>query len=122
MHIRRNDFLSQQEHFPVLPKEYYLNALNLLPQGLKVVILSDDIEWCKENLFADFYIGNNDPSDALYIMTKSKHNIIANSSFSWWVAWLNKNPDNIVIAPKMWFGHASTNNNEDKIPNSWIKV
>jgi hypothetical protein len=122
MHIRRTDYLNQQEHFPVIPIEYYHQALDKISSNLKIVIFSDDIEWCKKNITADFYIGNNSPDEALYLMTKANHNIIANSSFSWWGAWLNKNPDKLVVAPKIWFGPSSTNNNEDKIPNSWIQV
>lgn len=59
----------------------------------------------------------------LYIMSLCKHNIIANSSFSWWAAWLNQNPDKIVVAPKVWLGPARADvDTTDLIPENWIKI
>lgn len=58
----------------------------------------------------------------MYIMSMCKHNIIANSTFSWWGAWLNNNENKIVIAPSIWFGVAKQLNTKDIIPNGWIKI
>jgi hypothetical protein len=87
------------------------------------VIFSDDPEYCK-TLFAAsenvLYIDNNDPYVDLCLMSMCDHNIIANSSFSWWGAWLNKNPNKKVIAPKQWFGSAYSHNTKDLYCNKWI--
>ena len=89
-----------------------------------VLIFSDDIEWTK-TVFRDekFHIIENEPDYMdLYIMSMCTNNIIANSTFSWWAAWLNKNPDKIVISPKQWFSDEYEHSVEDSIPNSWIKI
>jgi hypothetical protein len=96
-------------------------------QGVKkFYVFSDDIEWCK-NFFSDildfeFISGNNEIRD-LYLMSSCENNIIANSSFSWWGAWLNKNPNKKVIAPSVWFGPAKKNViTEDLYCKNWIKL
>jgi hypothetical protein len=63
-----------------------------------------------------------DDIDDLYIMSNCKNNIIANSSFSWWGAWLNNNPNKKVIAPLNWFGSIANLNDSDIIPNTWIRI
>jgi hypothetical protein len=90
------------------------------------IIFSDDISWCKENLsFLNnkiFIEGNTDFQD-LYLMSKCKNNIIANSSFSWWGAWLNTNKDKIVIAPKKWFGISNSHlDTSDLYCNNWVTI
>jgi hypothetical protein len=90
------------------------------------VVLSDDIEWVKDNLYIEnaVYIEPkmfDEYSDwyDMYIMTCCKHNIIANSSFGWWGAWLNGNPDKIVIAPDRWFNNEDT---PDIWCEGWVKI
>jgi len=82
------------------------------------LIFSDDIEWCKLNFdFLEnkiFVNGNTDFQD-LYLMSKCNDNIIANSTFSWWGAWLNQNPNKKVIAPKIWFGNFYSNFNTNDL-------
>lgn len=108
IHIRRGDYLSLPEHHPICSKDYYTTAMNLFDNTNSVfIICSDDIEWCKSNFTnKDIVFSNNDTFTDLCIMSLADHNIIANSSFSWWGAWLNSNPSKKVIAPKQWFGPA----------------
>jgi hypothetical protein len=133
LHIRRGDYLSDKnakEFHGTLPLDYYYKAmaqLNLLYKDLKVFIFSDDMDWVKANLkltnecvYVDFNTGENSVFD-MYLMSQCKHNIIANSSFSWWGAWLNQNSSKIVIAPQLWFADKSLNT-KDLIPNSWLKM
>ena len=89
------------------------------------MVFSDDIEWVKSNLhyedmtFVDWNTGADSWQD-MYIMSQCKYNIIANSTFSWWGAWLNKTPDKIVIAPKQWMKEET--NQSDIIPETWIRL
>ena len=104
LHIRRGDYVNNPNH-PVQPMEYYEKALDMLPKDINVIIFSDDPYWCQEQeLFkGDRYMisADNAADFDMFFMTKCKYHIIANSSFSWWGAWLG-NSDKI-IAPKDWF-------------------
>lgn len=133
LHIRRGDYVSNKNAIAshgILSLEYYNKAmthLNGLHQDLKVFIFSDDMNWVKGNLkltnecvYVDFNTGENSVFD-MYLMSQCKHNIIANSSFSWWGAWLNQNPHKTVIAPEKWFADKKLNT-KDLIPNSWLKM
>jgi hypothetical protein len=80
------------------------------------IVFSDDIDWCKKNLpFLDekIFIEGNDDFFDLYLMSKCQNNIIANSSFSWWGAWLNKSENKKVMSPKNWFGQSYKHNTKD---------
>ena len=104
LHIRRGDYVLNPNH-PVQSMGYYEQALAELPE-LPVIIFSDDSEWCKEQeLFSDdrFIVAEGNSTDCdLCLMSLCKYHIIANSSFSWWGAWLANSKQ--VIAPKNWFG------------------
>ena len=130
IHIRRGDYISDQKinnYHGVCSLDYYHKAINLISKkysDLTFFIFSDDLKWCKKNLKINWpvvFIEGNKNYEDLILMSKCHHNIIANSSFSWWGAWLNNNPDKIVIAPKQWFVNKSINT-EDLIPESWIKI
>lgn len=129
IHIRRGDYLNLPNHHPLPSLEYYSKSIDLILSQKKIdkyVVFSDDIEWCK-NVFGDnsdiFYIQNEPDYIDLYLMSLCTHNIIANSTFSWWGAWLNTNPKKIVISPKTWFGKARMNlNTSDLLPDTWIKL
>ena len=78
-------------------------------------LFTNDINWVRDNIYEEGMIivdcnkGNRDYQD-MFLMSQCKHNIIANSSFSWWGAWLNKNPEKIVISPKRWFANHEVSN------------
>lgn len=109
---------------PTLRKEYYENAIMLFPEDSIFVVCSNDISWCK-TAFADIprtfvYIEKEPHYHDLYLMSMCKHNIIANSSFSWWSAYMNSNPDKIIIAPKKWFTSTCGMDYRDIVPKDWI--
>lgn len=120
MHIRRTDYLTSNGFHPVQNIKYYEDALSLLGDYEKILVFSDDIQWCRENLKferIEFIEGNEDVVD-MWLMSLCRDNIIANSSFSWWGAWLNNNTNKKVIAPSNWFATQQTY----IIPNNWIKI
>lgn len=106
LHIRRTDYVSSNGYHPVQPISYYERALKIIGDYDNVLVFSDDIEWCKKNLnFKNqVFVENNSVSFDIWSMSLCKHNIIANSSFSWWGAWLNENENKIVVTPGNWFG------------------
>jgi hypothetical protein len=111
LHIRRGDYTHLQQVYSLCQKEYYLEALKFIPQDVTKIIFSDDIAWCKQTFGADvIYIENESDIVDLKIMSLCKHNIIANSSFSWWGAWLNTNEHKVVVAPKKWFTNGYNSN------------
>ena len=110
-------------HHPACNLGYYKEAIKLMDVN-KFIVFSDDMSWCKENFVGDEFIFMENNSDYidLWLMSLCDNNIIANSSFSWWGAWLNQNPNKKVIAPKKWFGPAINHNTKDLIPESWIII
>jgi hypothetical protein len=104
IHIRRGDFIGKVN---ILSMQYYLGAQSIFdsivpPQQFEYFIFSDDPEWCKQNFGSSFNYIYEDCWRDFELMRLCKHNIIANSTFSWWVAMLNDNLDKVVIAPKQW--------------------
>lgn len=123
VHIRRTDYLTSNGFHPILPLEYYEKSLDIIERLDKILIFSDDIRWCKENLkFKNMiFVENTSNYEDLYIMSQCKNNICANSSFSWWGAWLNKNNEKKVILPRKWFAdHISYDLNNS--PIEWIRI
>ena len=121
LHIRRGDYVTNPNH-PVQPPEYYQNALDLLPKEIPVLVFSDDFAWCdKQEIFNGdrFLISQESSTDAdLCMMSFCKYHIIANSSFSWWGAWLGKSEK--ILAPKNWFGGDCVNKSvEDMEFGNW---
>jgi hypothetical protein len=115
IHIRRGDYITSAESnktHGICSLEYYAKAIGLIHTKVKnpvFYIFSDDLDWVKLNLHLTSeyeYIGGNDKNCGyvdMQLMSLCKHNIIANSSFSWWAAWLNDNDKKIIIAPEKWF-------------------
>ncbi|WP_443938129.1 alpha-1,2-fucosyltransferase [Pedobacter sp. MW01-1-1] len=133
LHIRRGDYLKPNltDIHGVLNITYYKNAINYINQKIEnpiFYIFSDDIEWCKQNFnflqFEQHFISHTCAAWLdMYLMSICKHNIIANSSFSWWGALLNTYPDKIVIAPKNWFEDKALNEKAVHIsPKNWIRL
>ena len=150
LHIRRGDYTLPQyaSHHPVQTIEYYDKAMKYFNEEYsycerRFLVFSDDIDWAKANLKGDNIkfvtqntIKGNDVMDTLdiskggypdyidlYLMSKCHHHIIANSSFSWWGAWLDDSHLKKVIAPKNWFGPAYGDiNDNDLVPESWIRM
>ena len=106
LHIRRTDHLIKPTYHPVLPLSYYEEALSKFPSDIPVLVFSDDPAWCHEQeLFAGdrFLISDSgDNITDMCLMSMCQYQIMANSTYSWWGAWLS-NSDN-VVAPKLWFG------------------
>lgn len=122
LHVRRGDYLNNPSLHPACSVEYYKNGLSIIGSNLPVVIFSDDIDWCKNNIPADYYSESNNANKDLFLMANATHNIIANSSFSWWGAWLNQNPDKIVVAPGAWVGPAYDFDTTDIVPKGWTII
>lgn len=133
LHIRRWDYISNpiaNNFHWTCNLDYYKKAVEIINSKINnpiFFIFSDDISWVKENLkieeqkyFIDWNNADTNYED-MRLMSLCKHNIIANSSFSWWWAWLNNNKDKIVIAPKKWFNDDKIDYS-DIIPNSWLKI
>tara|TARA_B100001939_G_scaffold347937_1_gene371422 strand:- start:2544 stop:3356 length:813 start_codon:yes stop_codon:yes gene_type:complete len=124
LHIRRTDYLQNAANHNNLTLEYYEKALAKFPEDSQVIIFSDDPQWCSEqDLFSDdrFLVSENTNGYVdLCLMSMCKHFIIANSTFSWWGAWLSKNKNKKVIAPSQWFGPANKHlNTEDIYCEGW---
>lgn len=124
IHIRRGDYLDKQDKHPVQDMNYYNLAMSYFNNCKNFIIFSDDIEWCKNNFIGDQFVfieGERDYID-LWLMSLCNHNIIANSSFSWWGAWLNQNKNKKVIAPSNWFGPKKQLNAKDLYCKDWIII
>ena len=125
IHVRRGDYIKRPLRQPICGMPYFRRAIKYFGKGRQFLVVSDDIEWCKKKFKGDnYHYTQNEPAIIdLYIQSLCNHNIISNSSFSWWGAWLNTNPNKIVIAPKNWFGVQMKNYNlKDLIPQNWIRV
>lgn len=130
IHIRRGDYIKYQHKFNILPLDYYKKAIEIIKDKIKdpvFFIFSDDINYVKENFEHFFnknvvYVSDNKFNDyeEFWLMKSCKNNIIANSTFSWWAAWLNENPDKIIIAPSKY--RSDNKSMDDLIPDGWIKI
>lgn len=132
IHIRRGDYItnkSASQHHGVCQVDYYLKAIKMIEANVqhpKFYIFSDDIQWAKDNLsdvknikFVDHNSKKN-PCHDLRLMSNCRHHIIANSSFSWWGAWLGVKRDSWVIAPNQWFKGAKVS--DTLLLNAWHKI
>lgn len=124
LHVRRGDYVNKQDFHPLQPIEYYKKSIEIIGEDKNYLIFSDDIEWCEKNLSfiknKTFISGNKDYQD-LYLMSLCNDNIIANSSFSWWGAWMNNNQNKKVIYPSRWFNVLFLDTSQIGCKN-WIKL
>lgn len=133
LHIRRGDYASNPEtrtYHGLLPLSYYQTAVQQITEVVEsphFYVFSDDPQWARENLRIDHpmtLVDHNDSAhdyEDLRLMSLCKHHIIANSSFSWWGAWLCENPQKVVYAPSAWITTKEANSSSI-LPSSWIKI
>jgi hypothetical protein len=128
LHVRRGDYLHHNGLPLVCARPYYDNALEHMRrfvQKPQVFVFSDDIPWCRDAFRGPdiAFVDTNGPdraADDLRLMAACRHHIIANSSLSWWGAWLAHHPEQIVIAPQPWLPGADTD--RDLLPQRWIRL
>lgn len=130
LHVRRGDYVSNpkaRETFYECSAKYYQDALQRVPGNGPVVVVSDDISWARENLprtrpmhFAGEKGARSGLAD-LWLMAQGKHHIIANSTFSWWGAWLSTTCTGTTVAPRHWF-RTSKYDTRDLLPKEWSCV
>lgn len=130
IHVRRSDYLTEQNvkvYGNICTEKYYENAIEYIERNIEspsYYVFTDDLQWAKEFFKGGNYIivdknrGKDSYAD-MYLMSQCKHNIIANSSFSWWGAWLNRNIDKKVLAPKKWFHN---HEKEEVVCEDWIRI
>lgn len=134
VHVRRGDYITNSNansYHGVMPISYYVEALKILKlkkQNLKIFYFSDDPFWIQDNLVnvvgEGTIISHNNGTNSFWdmiLMSYCKHFILANSSFSWWGAWLAQNSAKIVVAPQKWFTNAEINTS-DLIPPEWLRL
>ncbi len=135
IHVRRGDYVQNKKTFNrhgVCGLDYYRNAIDYIKQKIQnpfFFVFSDDTKWIKENFNFEIRkkIVEKTKSSCdyfeMYLMSLCKHNIIANSTFSWWSAWLNKNEKKIIISPKFWYRDSYYNKKlNELVPQKWIKI
>jgi len=130
IHVRRGDYISNPKHTEIyaqLGMNYYNSAIAYIKEKVEkpsFFIFSDDMDWVKTNFKTIencIFIDSNNAAHSLSLMSACKHNIIANSTFSWWGAWLNYNEYKIVIVPQKWFVSEKINK-KDMCPESWLAI
>jgi len=125
IHVRRGDYLHLENYHPTLPMEYYKKSYEIIGDDSLYFIFSDDINFCRDQfgfIKNKIFIDDLEDYEELYLMSFCDNNIIANSSFSWWGAWLNRKK-NTVISPRKWFGSAySSYITDDLYSENWIII
>ena len=130
IHVRRTDYLKYPDIYPHYGAGYYDSCISKIGEAGRVLVFSDDIEWCK-SIFngRNYTIVELPPLPSMYLMTKCKNVIMANSSFSWWASWLGRAEK--VFYPSNWFGNKWPHMNvhatqeeciKDLCPSRWLKT
>ncbi len=134
LHVRRGDYVAHAQtraEFGTLGIEYYRAALTTIVGRMgtapTVFIFSDEPEWTRQNIVLPYVTevvasdAERPPAHDLALMSACQHQVIANSSFSWWGAWLNPSPDKTVVAPKEWFANSPLNGSTI-VPPEWLRL
>jgi hypothetical protein len=131
VHIRRGDYLRYSAQYSVVGQEYISNGVKIITDKVNtpnLFVFSNDIAWCKDHLkfdhphtFIDSENAGKNDKEHFALMSFCKHFVIANSTFSWWAAWLSENKNKIVVAPKKWLNDPKINV-ENIYPEDWIKI
>lgn len=124
INVRRGDFLTFPRSHPVITLDYIYRAVEMLPKVDTIYVLSDDLEWCQQNIklpnvvFVDYK-----RHKALWFLSLCQNFVISNSTFSWWGAYLSRAPKKVVIAPEVWFGPdiLANTNPKDILCEDWVK-
>jgi len=110
IHVRRGDYLKLAQYHPFVGERYFRDCLAKLRESRDFIVCSDDLAWCKAFFPRTFpnrrfrFSENTSPVDDIYLCSLCQNNIMSNSSFSWWGAWLNEHSDKRMLAPSLWFG------------------
>lgn len=133
VHVRRGDYLANAKVLAthgICTLDYYVKAIESIRlrfPAIRLYVFSDDPKWVVDALvpiYPDLILVTHNQGKSsfndMHLMSLCKHNIIANSSFSWWASWLNRSPYKIVIAPKRWF--ANDTDTRDLIPSVWERI
>lgn len=117
--VRRGDYFVNLENFPFVGEKYLVDCINRIDECRDFIVCSDDIPWCRRFFSRRFpdrqflFVEGESSVNQLYLHSLCRNNIVSNSSFSWWGAWLNANPTKRVLAPTMWFGFESSRKHID---------
>jgi hypothetical protein len=138
IHVRRTDYIGDSARPELAAGDYYERAMSQFDSDTTFVVFSDDIEWCKKRFRRPsvVFVEALSAVEDLFLMARCKGHIIANSTFSWWGAWLDPNPDKKVIAPSRWFAETPADpaipyrpsrlngfhDTSDLIPPTWVKI
>jgi hypothetical protein len=130
IHVRRGDYITVKKTAKIYKScspEYYQKAMNhfrKIYSAPKFFVFSDDLDWVKQNFTGTefVFISGNEPEVDMLLMSKCRHNIIANSTFSWWGGWLNQHKEKIVICPEEWYNGKLENKKNELIPPQWIRM
>lgn len=130
LHVRRGDYVTNKhasKHHGLAPMTYYKKAIAYITDRVDdpaFFVFSDDIAWCKKNIKVPnvTFVEKTNGLEDMNLMSQCSHNIIANSSFSWWGAWLNQHNDKIIVTPKTWFQNKESDNATSIVPDKWIRL
>jgi len=124
IHIRRGDYLQIPDVLPTIDVSYFHKCLEIINSYDNIFVFSDDKNWVKENIKFEniIYVDGLEDYEELWTISLCRINIMSNSSFSWWGAFLNQNPNKIIYTPSIWFGENGEKDYNDIYENDWIKI